>query len=83
MPPHPLNLAVFNERLKLTAAAIDRVSTAFLTIGFLTPLAVLMFRLEQSPILATAANAIVASIWLFVALALHILSRQLLKELRT
>ncbi|MBK1660419.1 hypothetical protein [Paracraurococcus ruber] len=66
------------ERIKLTANAIDRASTATLNAGVILPLAGLSLlpgRISLVDVLATA------YIWGTVALALHLAARRLLRSL--
>jgi hypothetical protein len=72
-----LDSLVRNERLKLLAGALDRASTACLTVGAIAPLASLMFgtgALAMAPPWVAAG----ASSWLLAAAALHLFAREAL-----
>jgi hypothetical protein len=66
-----------NERLKLLANALDRVSTACATVGAIAPLASLTF---GSGILVLAPHWVVLGVfsWLLGAAALHLFAREAL-----
>ena len=71
-----------NERTKLMANAIDRASTACLTVGLLTPIAGYLYNLGG---LRDGMNVwMLAGLigWLLTALILHYLARRVLKGLR-
>jgi hypothetical protein len=75
---------VHNERIKLTAAAIDRVSTAMFVVGFLGPLASSIF---GPPSTAIAFHGIVdiieGAFWLLIGALLHLTARRLLSGLKS
>lgn len=74
---------IHNERIKLTAAAIDRVSTATLIGGFFGPIATIFTsssavdRFDLSKMLAFSAFSIILSI------TLHIAARRVLQGLKS
>ena len=70
-----------NERLKLLANALDRASTAFVTVGVLAPTAAAIYNLGTSNVGVPFAAGSFA-VWLFCAFALHWGARALLKGLR-
>jgi multisubunit Na+/H+ antiporter MnhG subunit len=69
-----------NERTKLLANALDRASTACLTVGVLAPVAAVLYNVSGTQ---TAAWVFVlgAVIWLLAAVALHLIARVVLKGL--
>lgn len=72
---------VHNERTKLLANALDRASTACLTVGILAPLAAALYSLPGT----FGLNAkIVAGgiIWSLAAFVLHMSARFVLRRLR-
>ena len=71
-----------NERLKLTANALDRASTSFLTIGVLAPVAASIY--GMGPAIPSLPIVIASGIvWLLCAFILHWTARVLLKGLRS
>jgi hypothetical protein len=68
------------ERIKLTANALDRASTACLTVGFFAPAATAWFAPSQ-PLAAFEHMATGCVIWIVGAYALHYAARGALKEL--
>ncbi len=73
---------VTNERLKLSANALDRASTASLTIGVIAPLAAIFYEFGgagTNPILLPLG----AAIWLLTAAVLHWGARVVLGGLRS
>ncbi|OLP56535.1 hypothetical protein BJF92_10525 [Rhizobium rhizosphaerae] len=76
--PPPL---VHNERVKLTAAAIDRLSTACVAAGFISP----VVSLANGQIMISAFSlpiALSTMTWLFTALILDFAARRVLGKLR-
>ncbi|MDR6954139.1 hypothetical protein J2X65_003507 [Ancylobacter sp. 3268] len=71
---------VHNERTKLTANALDRASTACLTVGVLGPGAAALYGVGG----ASAGGWIVAGalLWLSAAAVLHSMARRTLGSLR-
>jgi hypothetical protein len=67
---------IHNERTKLTATAVDRVSTAFVAVGVLGQAFVL------PPANTLWISLLSGGAWLFWAIALHLLARRILKRLR-
>ena len=68
---------VSNEKTKLLAAALDRASTACVTVGILAPMAAVIYGLpgNSSPVWAF----ILATVfWLFAAVVLHMVARNVL-----
>jgi hypothetical protein len=76
----PVAPVVHNERLKLTASSIDRLATASIAAGFITP----VVSLANGQILfgLSAPLAISTMTWLFTALASHLAARHLLGKLK-
>ncbi|MBV8401027.1 MAG: hypothetical protein JOZ17_20185 [Acetobacteraceae bacterium] len=70
---------VRNERLKLLANALDRASTACVTVGIVTPVAGLVYGLI--PHVSALALAAACFVWLFVAVSLHLAARRVLGRL--
>ncbi|WEJ57588.1 hypothetical protein [Devosia sp. FJ2-5-3] len=71
-----------NERTKLLANALDRTSTACLTVGVLAPLAAVIYGASGTA-LATWAFVLGGVIWLLVAIALHMIARWVLGGLKS
>jgi hypothetical protein len=72
-----------NERTKLLANALDRASTACFTVGVATPLAGWVYGLAGLRESLDALTLLIGiSGWLLGALALHVLGRWVLAELR-
>jgi hypothetical protein len=71
-----------NERTKLSANALDRASTAALTIGVLAPMAAALYNLTAGPAVETWFLIVGVLIWLFAAGALHFIARVVLGGLR-
>lgn len=72
---------IANERTKLAANALDRLSTGFATVGAITPFATLVYAngtIGLSPQVSTVA----AICWLMAALGLHLIARSLLGGLK-
>jgi len=72
---------VLNETLKLQANALDRASTACLTVGVLAPVAATVYNLSGTHT-DLWVFVIGAAIWLFAAIALHLGARRTLKGLQ-
>lgn len=64
---------IHNERAKLTANALDRISTGCIVGAFITPGATIGF---------TPLASLSTIVWLFAALALHLSARFILGRLR-
>lgn len=65
---------IWNERIKLLANALDRLSTACFTLGFLTPLAAVVYDavpINPNPLFFFLA----AGSWTVGGIALHLFSR--------
>ncbi|MDX3925665.1 MAG: hypothetical protein QHC90_07625 [Shinella sp.] len=73
---------VENERTKLMANAIDRASTACLTVGILTPIAGYLYNLGGLRDGMDVWMTIGLAGWLLTALVLHYIARQVLKGLK-
>lgn len=72
---------VHNEQTKLLANALDRASTACLTIGLLAPTAAAIY--TTSPGFRIGSTIIIgAVIWILVASMLHYAARRILRRLR-
>lgn len=69
-----------NERTKLLANAIDRASTACLTVGLLAPLAALLYGLSTSHVDLWFVLA-GGGVWFSVAIGLHLVARFILRSL--
>ena len=72
-----------NERTKLLANALDRASTACFTVGILTPAAGYLYNvgnLRGVMDIPTLLGGLVG--WLFAVVALHYMSRRVLKGLK-
>jgi hypothetical protein len=67
---------VFNERRKLMANALDRLSTAFIAVG------VVGQALSLTPASMNIYSAIFMSGWIFSAVALHLTARRVLGGLK-
>ncbi|GJD94965.1 hypothetical protein [Methylobacterium iners] len=80
---HRRQVAINNERAKLLANALDRASTACLTVGVLGPTAASLYGVGTD-LLGT--NGILfglgALLWLSVAASLHAMARKVLGRLR-
>jgi hypothetical protein len=72
---------VRNERLKLLANALDRASTACITIGFITPLAAVVYAAGATG-LSTGFFVVAGVSWILLGLGLHLLAHQVLGGLR-
>ncbi len=72
---------VHNELTKLTAAWLDRGSSAALTVGVVAPLAASMFGYPGRPI---APGILIAGVglWTLAAVGLHYLARLMIRRLR-
>jgi len=68
------------ERTKMPANALDRASTSCLTIGVLAPIAAALYGLSGNPV-GLPVLIIGSSVWLFAAIALHLVARKVLKGL--
>ena len=74
-----MNVLIDNERTKLLANALDRASTACVTVGLLAPLAALLYNL--SPVHVEVWIMIVGgAVWLLGAIGLHISARWVLRS---
>jgi hypothetical protein len=68
-----------NERTKLFANAIDRISTASLTVGVLAPGAAVFYSTVAVPMGVLVSGS---AFWIFVAVALHLFARRVLRGLQ-
>ena len=68
---------VGNERTKLLAAALDRVSTVCITVGIAAPVSSFVYSSN------VPASSLIAAcyIWLLIALGLHLAARRVLGRL--
>lgn len=74
---------IHNERTKLLANALDRASTACFTVGIATPIAGYLYNVGNiGNALSPFRLAFGLVGWLLTAVALHLLSRRVLKGLR-
>lgn len=73
---------IHNERIKLTANALDRASTACLTVGALGPAAASLYGLGQAAPPSHGVLIAVGSLfWLAAAGVLHLMARKVLGRL--
>ena len=71
---------VHNERTKLLANALDRASTACITVGVFAPTAAAIYTSVSS--MTSSRNLIIGAIaWIFTAAVLHISARYVLRRL--
>jgi hypothetical protein len=72
---------IHNERTKLLANALDRASTACVTVGVLAPVAAALYAPSGSvvPIRALLLGAVA---WIFAAAVLHMAARYILSRLK-
>jgi hypothetical protein len=68
---------IHNERTKLAANALDRVSTAFVAVGAVGQ------ALSLTPASATFWNLVSGACWLLAAFALHLIAQRVLGRLKT
>jgi hypothetical protein len=74
---------IHNERLKLTAGALNTAATSCFTVGIATPLAGYLYNIGGlRSALGIAELAIGLAGWLLAALSLHLAARYVLKALR-
>jgi hypothetical protein len=71
---------IHNEQTKLLANALDRASTACLTVGIATPAAGYLYGVNQA--LGTAFLIAALYTWLFAAIGLHLLARHVIEGLQ-
>ncbi len=74
---------IHNERTKLTANALDRASTACLTVGVLGPAAAALYGLGN--VTTPPANVLIiigSGLWLVASAMLHLLARGMLGRLK-
>jgi hypothetical protein len=78
--PNPRELLIHNERTKLLAAAVDRASTAFLTVGIATPVAGRLYNVTRDLPMSyyVAAMAVFGGI----SVLAHMVARHILGGLR-
>ena len=74
-------LLIHNERTKLLSNALDRASTACITIGVFAPTAAALYSASGTPF-STGIYVLGAVSWLFTATVLHISARHTLRRLR-
>ncbi|MGN6682630.1 MAG: hypothetical protein ACTHKD_01315 [Devosia sp.] len=72
---------VWNERLKLLANALDRLSTGCFSVGGITPFAALVFANQPSG-LSALQFAVATACWILFGFGLHLLAQEALKGLR-
>lgn len=72
---------VDNERTKLLANALDRASTASLTVGVLAPIAAVFYNLSATDT-PTWVFVVGGVTWFSAAIALHFIARMVLKGLQ-
>jgi hypothetical protein len=71
---------IHNERTKLLANALDRASTACLTVGVFAPIAAALYSVNNY--VSVGIFLIGAVVWIFSALVLHISARHILRKLQ-
>ncbi len=74
-------MSIRNERLKLLANALDRASTACLTVGGIAPLATLIFA-SGTIGLGAVQFAIGTACWILLGIGLHLLAQEVLRGLQ-
>ena len=74
--------AIQNERTKLLANALDRTSTACVTVGLLAPIAAVIYGATGTA-MQLWAFVLIAGIWLSAAIALHLMARIVLGGLKS
>ena len=72
-----------NERTKLLANALDRASTGCMTVGVFTPLAGYIYNFGNIRETFDVWNAIAFFYWIAASVTLHLISRNVLKGLRS
>jgi hypothetical protein len=75
-----MNDLIENERTKFTAAAVDRISTACIAIGFIAPLTAATVGIPGYAVGWALIGFSVA--WLLIGGALHLLGRAMLRRLK-
>lgn len=70
---------IHNAQTKLLANALDRASTALVTVGVVTPVAGYLYGVARPSVLFLAAAGY---IWFFAAVSLHLAARRLLGRLK-
>lgn len=71
-----------NERTKLLANALDRASTASLTVGVLAPVAAAFYNVGGNRV-STGTLILGAVVWILAAVSLHLLARWALGDLKS
>lgn len=71
---------IHNERTKLFANALDRASTACVTVGVFAPMAAAFYNFSGS-VIPLKIIVIGATAWILAALVLHLGARRVLKGL--
>ena len=74
-------MLVHNEQTKLLANALDRASTACLTVGILAPIAAAVYSVSGA-VSVDAKVVLGGVVWSFVAVVLHMSARLALRRLR-
>ena len=74
-------MLVHNEQTKLLANALDRASTACLTIGILAPIAAAIYSVSSAFAFDTRI-VLGGFVWSFMAVVLHRSARRVLRRLR-
>ncbi len=72
---------VWNERAKLFANALDRASTASLTVGVIAPIAGALYNVGALGA-SWLQGSLYGVVWLFAALVLHLSARLVLGRLK-
>ena len=73
---------IHNERTKLLANALDRVSTALLAGGIVTPAVGYFYRLNGATALSPGLLVALFYVWFFCGVGLHLGGRRVLGRLR-
>jgi len=77
-----MSVQIFNERLKLTAAALNTAATSSLTVGVLAPLAASFYDVGGTRFVPLTTLVLGAALWISGVVALHIMARMVLGALR-
>lgn len=73
---------VRNEQKKLLANALDRASTACFTVGIATPVAGYLYNIGNFGMAIEGERLMIGiALWLFSAIALHLMARRVLNGL--
>ncbi|WP_048710768.1 hypothetical protein [Microvirga massiliensis] len=73
---------IHNERVKLSASALNGVGVAMIAAGFVTPLVAMTFDVPGSAARGALVTTLAALAWLVAGVSLHLLARRLLGGLQ-